>query len=150
MSTNRLLLGVDGSAGAQRAMEWAAVHARLVGAEVVAAHIVTYSKELARDLPPTGLTNWRRELAQALRDDWTAALRAGGVSHRCVVKEADSVEAGLLDIAETEDVDLIVLGAHGHGDLADRLLGAVTYKVSHAAHRPVVIIPVDWHAADAA
>jgi len=150
MSANRLLVGVDGSDGGRRAVEWAARHALVLEAEVVAAHVITYSKELVRDLPPTGLTNWRRELAAAMRDDWTKILSASGVSYRCVVKEDDTVERGLLALADAEDVELIVLGAHGHGDLAGRLLGAVTYKVSHAARRPVVIVPVDWHEAEAA
>jgi nucleotide-binding universal stress UspA family protein len=150
MSANRMLVGVDGSDGARRAIEWAIRYAQLMGAEVVAAHVITYSKELVRDLPPTGLTNWRRDLAAVMRDEWSKPLRTAGVAHRVVLKEHDSVEAGLLELADTEDVEIVVLGARGHGDLANRILGAVTYRVSHAARRPVVIVPVDWHEAEMA
>ncbi len=44
-------------------------------------------------------------------------------------------------VADREDADLIVVGAHGHGGFEDRMLGSVSYKVSHRAHQPVVIVP---------
>ena len=55
--------------------------------------------------------------------------------------EADSVDAGLVQLAADHDPALIVLGARSHGDLKDRMFGGVTYKVSHRASRPVVIVP---------
>ncbi|HEV7535235.1 MAG TPA: universal stress protein, partial [Acidimicrobiia bacterium] len=44
-------------------------------------------------------------------------------------------------VADREDGDLIVVGAHGHGGFGDRVLGGVSYKLSHRARQPVVIIP---------
>ena len=44
-------------------------------------------------------------------------------------------------VADREDGDLIVVGAHGHGGFGDRVLGSVSYKVCHRAHQPVVIVP---------
>jgi nucleotide-binding universal stress UspA family protein len=40
-----------------------------------------------------------------------------------------------------------MLGRHGRGNLADRLLGATTYTVTHRASTPVAIIPPDWQPA---
>jgi nucleotide-binding universal stress UspA family protein len=56
--------------------------------------------------------------------------------------EDDSAAAGLLAAAEREHADLIVIGAHGHGSVFGRLLGATAYKISHRAKVPVVIVPV--------
>jgi nucleotide-binding universal stress UspA family protein len=138
-----IVVGLDGSEGSVRAAQWASQYARRVDARVIAVHVLSYSKEFVRDLPPTGMTNWRVRLCERL-DQWAAPVRNARVDVRCILREADSVDGGLVDVADAEDVDLIVLGAHGHGDLADRLLGAVTYKVSHKARHPVVIVPVDW------
>lgn len=63
---------------------------------------------------------------------------------RTEVTEAESVDGGLLQLATEHDAALVVLGAHDHGDVKDRLLGGVTYKVSHRADQPVVIVPADW------
>ena len=148
MAQNRVVVGVDGSNGARRAIEWAATHAERVGGEVVAVYILTYDQALMSDLPPIGLTKWRESLHRELNGPWTAPLRDRGVRHRALLLEDESVAKGLMKIAEAEDVELVVLGAHGEGNLAHRLLGAVTYRVSHNAHRPVVIVPVDWTASE--
>ena len=50
----------------------------------------------------------------------------------------------ILQAADDEDADLIVLGTHGHGGLGDRLLGSVSYRVTHLAQQPVTIVPPDW------
>ncbi len=143
--SDRVLVGVDGSPGAEAATAWAAAYATQTGAEILAVHVLTYSRELTKDLPPTGLTNWRQQLHDQLMGPWTETLRQRGLAHRCILNEADAIDRGLLEVAHEHDATLVVLGAHGHGDLADRVLGGVTYKISHHAHRPVVIVPVDWH-----
>jgi nucleotide-binding universal stress UspA family protein len=79
-----------------------------------------------------------------LEHEWVQPARDAGVPFRTVLVEADSVDGGLLDLAVEHDATLVVLGAHGQGDLKDRLLGGVTYKLSHRADRPVVIVPADW------
>jgi nucleotide-binding universal stress UspA family protein len=144
-----ILVGVDDSPGAARALAWAAGRAREAGASILAVHVLTYSTQFRRDLSLDTITTWRRNVEHALRDQWTGPARDHGVAITCEVVEDDTVAAGILAAAARDNVDLVVLGAHGHGDLADRLLGATTYRVSHAARTPVVIVPVDWHPAAA-
>lgn len=139
-----ILVGVDGSPASQRAAAWAAQYARSNEVTVLATHVLTYSAEFLRDLPLTGLTTWRTNVRDRLEQEWVRPLRDTGVKFRTQLLEADSATRGLLKVAAENDAALIVLGAHGHGDLKDRLLGGVTYKVSHRADRPVVIVPADW------
>ena len=42
--------------------------------------------------------------------------------------------------AESNDVDLIVIGSRGHGAVASALLGSVVLGVLHAAKQPVIVI----------
>ncbi len=144
-----LLAGVDGSAASQNALRWATDYAETRDCEILAAHVITYSVEFRRDLPPTGLTAWRQKLRDQLEGEWMAALRDTQVRYRTTLVESDSVDGGLLELAAASEVSLIVLGAHAGVDLKDRLLGAVTYKVSHRADRPVVIVPAAWSATSA-
>jgi nucleotide-binding universal stress UspA family protein len=37
-----------------------------------------------------------------------------------------------------------VVGARGHGNLCERVLGGVTYRLSHRARHPVVVVPPEW------
>jgi len=139
-----IIVGVDGSPAAGRALTWAAGRGCETGAELVAVHVLTYSRELAGDLPPTGLTNWRRTLGHNLNGPWIEPARAAGAKVRTALVEDEAPVTGLLAVAAQEHADLIVLGAHGHGNLADRILGSTTYRVAHRAAVPVVIIPPDW------
>ena len=139
-----ILVGVDGSPAGQQALKWAARYARNNDVTVLAAHVLTYSSEFRRDLPPTGLTTWRTKVRERLEQEWVQPARDAGVPFRTVLVEANSVDGGLLNLAVEHDAALVVLGAHGQGNLKDRLLGGVTYKVSHRADRPIVIVPADW------
>jgi nucleotide-binding universal stress UspA family protein len=116
----------------------------------VAVHVLTYDHELAQDVSLATITNWRDALKVEVNGPWTARAREAGAVVRTRIVEHDSVPGGLLAAAEEEDADLVVLGTHGHGNFADRLLRSTTYKVAHRAKTPVVIVPIDWHAPAAA
>jgi nucleotide-binding universal stress UspA family protein len=125
-------------------MEWASGQALKGGNQVVAIHVLTYSREIFNDLPPTGFSNWRESRDVALRDTWTKPLRDSGVPHTCRIVEDDNVAEGLMRVAREQDASLIVVGAHGRGWLSDRVLGSTTYNVVHRALRPVVVVPLQW------
>lgn len=139
-----ILVGTDNSTAAQRALTWAATRSRESDAQLVAVHVLTYTHEFATDLSPATMTTWRRELERDLAGPWTDAAREIGATVRTLVVEDETTAAGILNTAHREHADLVVLGAHGRGNLADRLLGATTYTVTHRANTPVVIIPPDW------
>lgn len=63
----KVLVGVDGSDGSHDAVEWTARLATATGAEVLAVHILTYDRELLRDLSLDTIRTWRRDLATSSR-----------------------------------------------------------------------------------
>ena len=142
----RLVAGVDGSTGSRRALEWTAELGASTGAEVLAVHVLTYNHEFLRDVTADTMRTWRRDLLRDLETSWTQPLNAIDVRHTCHVVEADSASEGLLDIASRAGADLIVVGSRGHGGIADRVLGGVSYRVTHRALQPVVVVPPDWAA----
>jgi nucleotide-binding universal stress UspA family protein len=139
-----LVVGADGSDGSRRALEWAARLASTASAQVLVVHVLTYNRELLRDMTLDTMRTWRRELAQDLRTRWVEPLIAHGVEPRCAIVEGDSPAAVLLETADRERADLLVVGAKGHGGLGDRVLGGVSYRVAHRARQPVVVVPPDW------
>jgi nucleotide-binding universal stress UspA family protein len=146
----RIVIGVDGSAGSNRALRWAIGLAREQDAEIVAVYALGPMEDLARGasnavaaglgLRGSDAGRWRDELRRDVEREWCAPLHSAGVPYR-VQLETSSAPAALMAVADAEDADLIVVGAHGHGNFEDRVLGSVSYKVSHRAHQPVVIVP---------
>jgi nucleotide-binding universal stress UspA family protein len=140
----KVVLGLDGSAGASRALHWVVRTLASPGTEVVAVHAVRPMGEFLLDLPALGLDDWRRNLTWELEEVWCKPLREAGVQYRAVTSEGNPARV-LGHIGDAEHADMIVVGAQGHGNLAEEVLGSVSYKLAHTAHQPVVVVPADWN-----
>jgi len=143
MTSRRIVIGVDGSPGAARALEWTVTHAPLLDAEVVVVHSIDVTLAIP---PPTVATppfviddHLRADLRRAL-DEWCAPLRTAGVPHRALLYEGNPT-AAITQIARDEHADLVVVGRRGHGGFAELLLGSVAGSLAHHATVPVVIVP---------
>lgn len=132
-SVSRILVGVDGSAASQRALEWSADLARALDAEVVAVHAAGLLDRLRTE--ESG-----GELADSFRDEWRAPLEASGVRHRCVVVDGPPPMA-MLRAAEQEAADLIVVGSRGLGAEPAQVLGSTSRHLVQHAPVPVTVLP---------
>lgn len=139
MKVERIVVGVDGSENACRAVEWAAGLAALTGARVVAVHALglLFHGEHGEVTPAQPR---RAEIETKLEREWCAPLDAAGVAHECRVSDGPPVMV-LLDAADELDADLIVVGSRGLGGFPELLLGSTSTQVAQLAHHPVTIIP---------
>ena len=143
-----IVVGVDGSEGATQALRWAADLAASVGTTVLAVHVLTYDRALIRDLTPDTMHTWRRDLEQELKITWAKPLVMASVEHRTLLVEADSPADGLTEVSQREGADLVVVGNKGHGSISGRMLGSTSYKLTHHARRPILVVPSDWRRPD--
>jgi nucleotide-binding universal stress UspA family protein len=130
-----VVVGVDGSEGARRALRWAATEARLRHATLRVIHAWSYLDQPAGTFDPTyGDDDARRLLDQAV-----ASLGPDGEGleiERLTV--CDLPTRGLLEAATGADV--LVVGARGLGGFQGLLLGSVSQQVASHAPCPVVIV----------
>ena len=49
----------------------------------------------------------------------------------------------IIEAANAEDVDLIVVGGRGHSVLRRTILGSVSDYVIHHSHKPVIVCKMD-------
>jgi nucleotide-binding universal stress UspA family protein len=133
--TGVVVAGVDGSEGAQRALEWAADEARMRGARLRAVSVWSYLDQAGGSFDPS----YGEDDARRLLDGAVDALGdAGGIDiERLTV--CDLPSRGLLDAAG--DAELVVVGARGRGGFQGLLLGSVSQQVVQHAPCPVVIVP---------
>ena len=120
-----IVVGTDGSETAQRAVATAADLARLAGAalEVVSAY------------EPVNL----REDVDATLADAVERLEGSGLAVRTHTREGDPADA-ILDVAEEQNADLIVVGNKVMTGARRFLLGSVPNKISHYAPCSVLIV----------
>lgn len=132
----RIVVGVDGSAGSARALAWATRFSQATNAEIVAVYCFSDSPMLG-EATNAGLLEDHRRL---LEDDWTRALHDSGVPYRTRVEQGDP-RVRLLAVVDEERSDLIVVGSRGHGGVSELLLGSVAQWITHHARIPVVVVP---------
>lgn len=140
MSVRTIVLGLDGSPGAQQALDYALQEAsekRATLRVVSAWHVPTivYAGGIA---PPVDLDGFREGAEADAREAVTrASEEAKDVPVETVVREGQAAEV-LLEASK--DADLLIVGSRGLGGFSGLLLGSVSQQCAHHAHCPVVIV----------
>ena len=138
-----IVVGVDGSEGAESALEFAAAEAarrearlRIVSAWDVPT--IAYGGDLG---PPLDAATWDalESRAKKIADDALAAVKELQPS---VEGEALAVQghAGNVILEQSSDAELIVVGRRGLGGFKSLLLGSVSNQVVQHADCPVVVV----------
>jgi nucleotide-binding universal stress UspA family protein len=143
MLPNKILVGVDGSAGSARALDWAIEVARALHAEIVAVHVAELltPSALGLGLAPIDLPDdWMDDLRQRFENEWAAPLKDAGVKYRTVF-ETGAPAPTLIAIAQQEKPGLIVTGSRGLGGFGELLLGSVSHQLVLHGQLPIVVIP---------
>ena len=143
--TGRIVVGVDGSEHAERAVQWCAAHAAGLDAEVVVVHVVEtpgYGPTMGpygAGIPPL-TEEEREEIRDLVARDWCKPLADAGVAFRVTVMKGRPAPA-LIEVARTEGAGLVVTGRRSRGGLAECVLGSTSHQLSHHADCPLVIVP---------
>jgi nucleotide-binding universal stress UspA family protein len=140
----RILVPTDFSKHSQNALTYGVALAEKFGA---ALHLLYVVQDLAvfvpdgigvaaPTLPPSEqfMTGARDALARAVRENDLDRLHPV-----CEVREGNPFYE-IIQYAKEADIDLIVMGTHGHTGLAHVLLGSVTEKVVRKAPCPVLTV----------
>ncbi|HYA67666.1 MAG TPA: universal stress protein [Acidimicrobiales bacterium] len=137
-ASHRIVVAVDGSEGAARAVRFLAEVAAELGAEVIAVHALGLLTHVGGpDAVPA--QSHHQEVA-ALLSRWAAPLDDAGVSYRCHLVEGNPVQA-LLAAAREEDADMIVVGKRASGGVPGLQLGSTSQQLVQHASIPVVVVP---------
>ena len=144
----RILIATDGSELAERALVNGLLLAEALGAKVF---LVTVT-ELSSALQMSGdVESGKLEAVKAyedaealsadliLRDAEARATSIGVTSEIRHVRDRKPAE-GILDTAELEDCDLIVMASHGRRGLGRMLLGSQTAEVLACSKIPVLVL----------
>jgi nucleotide-binding universal stress UspA family protein len=136
----RILVGIDGSECAERALLWAVREARLRAAVLDVVHVA--GEGLLRtggSLSPAA--DWDSCAAASSRtvERLTAMAREHGATVQPRV-EHGRPEHVLVRLSK--GADLLVLGSSGHTPLLGMLLGSVAQHCTRHAHCPVVLVPL--------
>lgn len=144
---NKILVALDGSAHADRALEMAIDIARKYDASLLLFHAIqvnlqvrnsTFSGRVA-DAAKEAYRKIGREIAEEIIAKATARARDEGLERVTSLFVEGEPATSIIDTAAREQADLLVLGTRGMSGLRQIIVGSVAHKVTIAAHAPVLV-----------
>ncbi len=133
---NKILVGFDGSEGAEQALNRAIMLLEEYGEMILLAVVPSpHDKSFVDD----DAYNILKTKAKNLIDQVIIDIGEQGFEIKGMVEEGDPASV-IIDIANRLNVDLIVLGSKGQSELGQYLIGSVANKVVQYAAKPVMIV----------
>jgi nucleotide-binding universal stress UspA family protein len=140
-----ILLATDGSEASAHAASIAVGLARTHGAKLTALYVADpYPYIGVGEVNPMGYQAYAaaaQQLASQAHAQVDALCKQGGAAVELQARLVEDVTAssGIVQTAENEGADLIVLGSHGRTGIARLMLGSVATKVVAESHVPVLV-----------
>ncbi|MEV1168463.1 universal stress protein [Nonomuraea sp. NPDC049784] len=134
-----IVVGTDGSPGADAALAWAADDAARKGLRLELVHVIERGTYDLPRYPVPGLLETLGEAAEVMLEEKVQTVMAGWPG----VEVATRVVAGsaVADLrARAESAAELVVGSRGRGGFASALLGSVSLGVAGHAHGTVVVV----------
>ena len=143
----KILVAVDGSKAALKALDGAIDMQQLTGAEIyllcVFKHHSLFEASLSMvrpqdiQIPDQALNEFAKGVVEQAKEH---AKEQGGTKVRGFVKGGRPSKT-IVNFAKEKGVDLIVLGRHGtHSDKDGMLLGSVSHRVASLADCPTLVV----------
>ena len=139
-----IVVAVDGSPNAERALEWAMGHAAALQVPLIALAVHEVPKSYWGGIPVVGPPDkFALEKLRQAADDMVqrAASRLGDSRQPSVTVRALSGFVVKEIVDASKEADLVVLGTRGGSGLGRLLVGSVSTEVVQHSLCPVVIVP---------
>ena len=138
---DRILLPTDGSRGNSRAVEQAIGLAAQSDARLYVLFVVE-DLPYAPEMMDGQVEDRLREIGEEAISDIRQRADDAGVSVEAAIEDGTPHQS-ILEYADEEGMDLIVMGTHGRSGLDRYLLGSVTERVVRGADTPVLTVRVN-------
>jgi len=141
---SRILVAVDGSPFAERALAQAVDLSRKYGARLLIVHVVlrrfyAVTPSEAGVLATTVFVKEMESEGKKIIAKSEEVVKAAGVTYESKLVQGVPADE-IVRIAQAEKVDLIVIGSRGLTEVRAFLLGSVSDKVTHHAKCPILIV----------
>lgn len=140
----KIVVPIDGSGYAQRAVPHAADIARSNDSEIILLHVFRppaheYTDLIALAGQEDQIDEMRQHIKQYLISQRNR-LREEGITCRVQMMEGIGVANLICDFINEEEVDLVVMSTRGHTGFARFVFGSVAHKVMHGVSVPVMLV----------
>ena len=138
----RILLPLDGSELAEQALPHAIAQAERFQAELILFRVIEPLPRVGGGMSQTAFERAEGEMkvwAQGYLEDLSASVKGQGIPVQVVTMKGNAGKA-IVQFAEANQVDLIVISTRGHSGLSRWLMGSVADRVLRGAKVPVLLV----------
>ena len=140
-----ILIATDGSELAKKAELHGIGLARAVGARITAVTVtIPYTAYMTSEVAVAIDTSVFEERTATMAKNRLDAIAdhadKSGVTCTTIRAQTDPIYKGIVDTAEAQQCDLIVMASHGRRGLAGLILGSETTKVLTHSKSPVLVV----------
>jgi len=138
----KILVPLDGSELAKKALDEAVKLANCFGAEMMLFQVVPFmpiygSPEL---VTPLIVDEKQKEAAEKYLANLVEELKGKGFKVTATVKTGQQVAVEIIDFAKESGADLIVMCTHGRSGITRWMLGSVALKLLTRGEKPILLI----------
>jgi len=142
MLPRKVVYCTDFSVNSEPALKLAADYAKAFGAELCLVHVIDSASfpnyvDWVGDEIDSILARTKEAAEAKLQEVAGKCVEVGKVRMCC---EIGSPAEKIVDLANTEGADLIVMGTHGYSGVKHLVMGSIARSVLRTAHRPVLIV----------
>lgn len=151
MEIKNLLVPTDGSDLSLLALEHAEKLAQALGAKILLFRVAAVLSPEAFGIPElsmaltTELSMHQAKIEATLAshlEELAKPLRDRGLEVECLVRTGDAATQ-IVEIAESQDVDVVVMSSHGRTGLKRWIYGSVTERVLHNVRCSLMVVRVE-------
>jgi nucleotide-binding universal stress UspA family protein len=138
----KILVPLDGSEAAQKALGEAEKLAKIFDSEILLVQVVPFmpiygSPEL---VTPLIIDEKQKEAAHRYLASLVENLKQQGFRATLTVKTGQQVPAEIIDVAKEKGADLIVMSTHGRSGFTRWFVGSVALRVLTHAETPILLL----------
>ena len=139
---SKILVAVDGSEDSDKAFEYASYLAKRCEALLLIVHIcVEFGKAADKWKEHDSFVKDLKEASTSMLKKYQTRATESTISNLKILEApGDDVAKELLNIADEQQIDTIVVGSRGLKAPKEFLLGSVSYKMTHYAKCPVIVV----------
>ncbi len=146
----KILVAIDGSSHSRKAVEFASQIAAALKAKLLLLYVVKHEAipdamrqfAKAEHLPDSegDLAEMLKRGAQMMLENTAKEARSAGVTDIDIEVKDGPIARTIVARSEHHDIDMIVVGSRGMGDIEGLLRGGVSHRVELLAKCPVLVV----------
>jgi nucleotide-binding universal stress UspA family protein len=142
----KILVAIDGSDMSLLALDHACILAKMFDSEIALVSVYRHhsfmesSLSMVRPSSPESLEDILSAYAKEVVNAGKIFVKSRGIDRVKGYVKKGQIAKQILSFAKNNEVELIVVGSHGQGDLSGYLLGGVSHKVTGLSNCPVLVV----------